>query len=153
MGGVRRSVALVLLAAALAGCDRGGSHASGGVSSSGNGLSLTVGFEKPLRTGRPVTWTLELANRGKGPVDLRFSSGKEGDVVLLRGNTEVYRWSANRLFSQALREMSLAAGHSHTFKLEERALGVPAGDYELVAQLDSEPAPGPVRRSAEVQSG
>ena len=150
MGGVRRSVALVLLAAALAGCDRGGSHASGGVSSSGNGLSLTVGFDKPLRTGRPVTWTLELANRGKGPVDLRFSSGKEGDVVLLRGNTEVYRWSANRLFSQALREENLAAGGHRTFRLEERSLGVPAGDYDLVAEVAATPSPGAVRRPVRV---
>lgn len=151
MGGVRRSVALVLLAAALAGCDRGGSHASGGVSSSENGLSLSVGFDGPLRTGHPVTWALELQNRGRAPITLRFPSGKEGDVVLLRGSAEVYRWSANRLFSQALREENLAAGGQRTFRLEERSLGVPAGAYDLVAEVAADPSPGAVRRPVTVR--
>ena len=151
VGGVRRFAALLLLVAALGGCDRGGTNSRGAVSSADNGLSLTVSFDEPLRTGHPVTWTLELQNRGKDPLRLKFSSGKEGDVALLQGSREAYRWSANRLFSQALRELTLAAGETHSFKLEDRSLSAPAGDYDLVAQMASEPSPGAVRRPVTVR--
>jgi hypothetical protein len=148
---VHRFAVLVLLVAALAGCDRGGSGAHGAVSDPGSGLALTVRFDEPLRSGQAVTWHLEVENRGKDPVTLRFPSGKDGDVVLLRGSSEVYRWSANRLFSQALRDVPLGVGDSHPFKLEERSLAVPAGDYELVAQVAADPSPGAVRRPVTVR--
>jgi hypothetical protein len=150
VGGVRRFAALVVLVAALGACDRGGSRSGGAVSYSENGLSLTVSYDEPLRTGRPVTWALKLANGGRGAVTLRFTTGKEGDVALVQGGREVYRWSANRLFSQALRELSLGSGDAHTFKLEEKSLGVPPGDYDLVAEVASEPSPGSLRQPVTV---
>lgn len=145
-----RRLAVLVLVAALAGCDRGGPKPHGGEAYSDNGLALTVSFNEPLRTGHAVTWSLNLENRGKAPVRLRFSSGKDGDVVLAQGAREAYRWSANRLFSQAVREMSLGAGETRSFTLEERALGVPAGDYDLAAELAAEPSPGAVRRPVTV---
>jgi hypothetical protein len=120
------------------------------VSSSQNGLALTVAFDEPLKTGQAVTWTLDLQNQGREAVTLRFSSGKDGDVALRQGSREVYRWSTNRLFSQALREVPLPAGATHSVKLEERALGVPAGAYELVAEMAADPSPGAVRRPVTV---
>ena len=147
---MRRFAALVVFVAALGACDRGGSRSGGAVSDSGNGLSLTVAYDEPLRTGRPVTWGLKLENRGRSAVTLRFSTGKEGDVALVQGGREVYRWSANRLFSQALRERSLGAGDAHTFKLEEKSLGVPPGDYDLVAEVASDPSPGALRQPVTV---
>jgi hypothetical protein len=151
VGGVRRYAALFLLVAALGACDRGGSRSGGAVSYSENGLSLAVSFDEPLRTGRPVTWALTLENRGRSAVTLRFSNGKEGDVALSQGGREVYRWSANRLFSQALRELSLGAGQGHTFKLEEKSLGAPPGDYDLVAEVASDPSPGALRQPVTVR--
>jgi hypothetical protein len=142
---------LLLLVAALAGCGRGGSNVNGGVTSSKSGLSLTVGFGEPLRAGQPVTWVLEVKNGGQTPVTLRFPSGKDGDVALVQGGREAYRWSSKRLFSQAVRQVPLGAGESRSFSLEERALGVPAGDYELMAQLAAEPSPGVVRRPVTVR--
>jgi len=141
---------LLLLVVALAGCDRGGPNLNGAVSYSDSGLSLTAGFDEPLRTGHSVTWVLKVENRGKTPVTLRFSSGKDGDVALVQGGREAYRWSTNRLFSQAVRQVPLGAGESRTFTLEERRLGVAAGDYELMAQLAAEPSPGVVRRPVTV---
>jgi len=148
---MRRLAALLLLVTGLAGCDRGGSAGQGGVAYSENGLSLTVSFDEPLRRGQPVTWALELENRGKDAVTLRFSSGKDGDVALRTGGREVYRWSAHRLFSQALRELPLAAGARHTFRLDEPNLGVPAGDYDLVAEVAADPSPGAVHRPVTVR--
>ena len=46
-----------------------------------------------------------------------------------------------------MRQERLAAGERKAFTLEEKALSAAPGDYELVAELDSEPAPPPARRS------
>lgn len=143
---------MLVAPAALAGCDRAGRASTGGVVSYGdNGLSFTVSFDEPVRAGHRVTWVLDVENRGKDAVTLRFSSGKDGDVALQQGGREVYRWSANRVFSQALRQVRLAAGARHDFPLEEKALAAPAGDYELVAVMASDPSPGELRRPVTVR--
>ncbi|HVW34705.1 MAG TPA: BsuPI-related putative proteinase inhibitor [Acidimicrobiia bacterium] len=156
---MRRLAPLLVLLAALAGCDRGTSASSGSVKAGNtgttgagaNGLTLSVAFDEPLQSGQTVGWRLEVGNRSGSAVTLRFRSGKQGDVVLAQGGRELYRWSANRLFSQAIREIPLAAGSSTTLALEPDQLHVPPGDYDLVAEADSEPAPGVVHRSVTVR--
>lgn len=146
-------LALLVLLAALPGCgDDDGASAEQAAKQNG-GLSLSVSFTEPLRSGQPVTWTLEVENDGAGEKTLLFRSGKDGDVALLRDGREAYRWSATRFFSQALREVRIGPGDSKTYTLEEKALSADAGDYELVAELDSEPAPPPARRSVTVEKG
>jgi len=151
---VRRiaGVLLVVLAASagLAGCGRSDPPRAGGVVSDNATLSLTVSFDEPVRAGHPVTWTLDVENRSKDPVTLHFSSGKDGDVTLGQAGREVYRWSAGRLFSQALRQVRIEAGARHAFPLAEKSLPAPAGDYELVATLAATPSPTPVQRSVTV---
>ena len=153
---MRRLVLLVLITV-VAGCggDDGGDDV-GNESRAGSqekGLSLRVSFDEPLRSGGPVTWTLEVDNAGPEAVTLTFRSGKDGDVVLLRGGQEAYRWSGTRYFTQAMRQVPLGPGEQKTFTLEEKALAAEAGDYELVAELDSQPAPPPARRSVTVIGG
>jgi hypothetical protein len=148
---MRRPLAVLVLLTTLAGC---GSDGGGGSESQGGkekGLSLSVTFDGPLRAGRAVTWKLEVENGGPDEVTLVFRSGKDGDVSLVQGGREAYRWSGNRYFSQAMRQERLAAGEKKTFSLEEQALTAEPGDYELVAGLDSEPAPPPARRSVKVE--
>jgi hypothetical protein len=142
---------MLVLLTTLTGC---GSDAGGRERQSGTqkeGLSLSVEFDEPIRSGRPVTWKLDVQNGGPGDVTLGFRSGKDGDVVLMQGGREAYRWSSTRYFSQALRQERLGAGEHRTFTLEEPALTAAPGDYELVAELDSEPAPPPERRSVKVE--
>jgi hypothetical protein len=148
-----RRLALLVLLAALPGCgDDDGASAQQGAQQNG-GLSLSVSFSEPLRSGQPATWTLEVENGGSGETTLMFRSGKDGDVTLLRDGREAYRWSATRFFSQAMREVRIGPGARKTYTLEEKTLSADAGDYELVAELDSEPAPPPARRSVEVEKG
>lgn len=149
-GLVRRHVAVLVLLTTLAGC---GGDADGSERQAGKqkGLSLSVEFDEPLRSGRPVTWKLEVENGGPDEVTLTFRSGKDGDVALVQGGREAYRWSSTRYFSQAIRHERLAAGERKTFTLEEKAFSAAPGDYELVAELDSEPAPPPARRSVKVE--
>ena len=105
---------------------------------------------EPLRSGAPVTWTLEVRNGGPGPAALTFSSAQRGDVVLSRGGEERYRWSRGRAFAQVLGTLDLAPGQSQAFDLSEDRLGAEPGTYELVAELASDPAPAEVRRPVTV---
>jgi hypothetical protein len=148
---MRRPLAVLVLLTTLTGCggDGGGSGAQAGKQQSG--LSLSVEFDEPLRSGGPVTWKVEVYNGGPDEVTLVFRSGKDGDVALVQGGKEAYRWSGTKYFTQAMREERLAAGERKAFTLEEKALSAAPGDYELVAELDSEPAPPPARRSVTVQ--
>jgi len=152
-----RPVAIFVLLVTLAGgCGGDDSEDSAGPESQAGeqkqGLSLSVSFDEPLRTGQPVTWTLQVENGGPEAATLVFRSGKDGDVALLKDGREAYRWSATRYFSQAMRQERLEAGERKKFPLEEKEFSAEAGDYELVAQLDSEPAPPPARRSVTVKS-
>jgi hypothetical protein len=52
-----------------------------------------------------------------------------------------------------MREVRIGSGDRKTYTLEETTLSADAGDYELVAELDSEPAPPPARRSVKVEKG
>jgi hypothetical protein len=149
---MRRLVVLVILTT-LAGCggdgDGGGSESQAGTQE--KGLSLEVSFDEPLRTGRAVTWTLEVHNGGPAAATLVFRSGKDGDVALIRDGREAYRWSSTRYFTQAMRQERLEPGERKKFPLEDKGFSAEAGDYELVAELDSEPAPPPARRPVEVR--
>jgi hypothetical protein len=147
-----RRLAVLVILTTLAGC--GGGDDTGPESQSGQqkqGLSLSVSFDEPLRSGQAVTWTLEVENGGPEEATLTFRSGKDGDVALLRGGREAYRWSSTRYFTQAMRQERLAPGERKKFPLEDKGFSAEAGDYELVAELDSEPAPPPARRSVEVK--
>jgi hypothetical protein len=147
---------MLVLLSALAACGGGDGEApenQGGQQQgqAKTGLSLAVSFDEPLRSGGSVTWKLEVKNGGPDEVTLVFRSGKDGDVALVQGGREAYRWSATKYFTQAMREERLAAGERKSFTLEEKALSAPPGDYELVAELDSQPAPPPARRSVKVE--
>jgi Intracellular proteinase inhibitor len=146
-----RRVAILVLLTTLAGCggDGGASESQSGKQQ--KGLSLSVSFDEPLHSGQAVTWTLEVENAGAEETTLVFRSGKDGDVALLQGGREAYRWSSTRYFTQAMRQVRLEPGERKEFELEDKGFSPEAGDYELVAELDSEPAPPTARRSVTVR--
>ena len=147
---MRRLVVLALITA-VAGCGAGGDSSERQAGKQTKGLLLTASFGE-LKSGGPVTWKLEVENGGPDEATLVFRSGKDGDVALLRDGKETYRWSGDKYFSQAMRQVHLKPGERKTFSLEEKALSAEPGDYELVADLDSQPAPPAARRSAKVKS-
>jgi hypothetical protein len=130
---------LLVLLFGLPVCGGGESSEAGTPAPGSGGLTLEVSFSpEPLRAGQPVTWSLQVTNDGPDSVTLTFRTGQDGEAVLRRGGTEVYRWSAQRFFSQALRRERLDAGQHKTFKLEDDALRADPGDYELEAALAAE---------------
>jgi hypothetical protein len=91
-----------------------------------------------------VEWAFTIANRGAEPCVLTFPSAQRGDVVLLAGGEERYRWSRGMMFAAMLTERRLAAGEEWRFSLAG-VLDVEPGEYSLLATVAARPAPPPVR--------
>lgn len=109
------------------------------------GLSFRVVV--PVEVGdNSVDFVALVTNSSTGPADLRFLTGQSAEVTLedpATGET-VYQWSAGRSFDQAVRDVTLAAGETLRFVLDEPDLGLAGGAYDLSAQLTASPAPGTV---------
>lgn len=142
-GPIASGLAFLVLAAAAA-CGGGGG------SGPGVGVSLELRHTEPLQAGAPVRWTLVLRNDTPRPLDLEFPSGKDGDVVLRQGGRERYRWSADRMFTTAVRTLSAGPNETLTFALESPGLTVGPGEYQLVATLASSEKVPPLERTVTV---
>jgi hypothetical protein len=144
-------VLLALLAVmAAAACGAGGEQ---GAAPTGPRGALALAYEPPApAAGQPVTWVLTVSNGGDEALTLTFSSGKHGDVALAGADgREVYRWSNDRFFTEAVSRQEVAPGEEVAYRLEEPALAVEPGEYDLVATLAAEPEIGPVRQRVRVQ--
>jgi hypothetical protein len=80
-----------------------------------------------------VWWAFDVTNTGQAPVDLTFTSGQRGDVVLSEGGVEKYRWSDGKAFTEAS-ERTLQPGKSLPVVLND-TLAAPPGDYDLAAMV------------------
>jgi hypothetical protein len=58
--------------------------------------------------GDTVSFDLSVANGGDAPVTLTFATSQRYDFVVVdESGAEVWRWSADRMFGQALSEVAL----------------------------------------------
>jgi hypothetical protein len=82
-----------------------------------------------------VTFRFEVTNEGSSPAELNFRSGRQADVAVtdVDSGDEVWRWSAGRMFTQALTSEQLAPGETlvQTYTWSDP----PAGTYEAEATL------------------
>ncbi|MGH8989953.1 MAG: BsuPI-related putative proteinase inhibitor [Acidimicrobiia bacterium] len=151
---MRLPVLVVVLAVAASGCGNGdGGEENEAVPAAGSGAEVVVTVTSepdPPAAGQPVTWSLRVRNDGAEPVTLTFPSGKRGDVVLEAEGNEVYRWSDERVFTEAVTQQELAPGQEVEYPLEEPSLGVEPGDYDLIATLAAEPQVEPDRQRVQI---
>ena len=75
-------------------------------------------------SGNAVHFTLQISNTGSTPVPLEFTSGQSFDFAVLQAGREVWRWSADQMFTQALRSETLAPGATRSY---EATWSPPAG--------------------------
>ena len=103
--------------------------------------SLTVSVDGGVELAFHVTNTTQKS------MELQFASGQTHDFsVLDAGGREVWRWSSDRMFTQALQTRMLGAGETLTFR--ERWESAPKGTYTVVAALSS--SNHPVETRAEI---
>lgn len=97
-------------------------------------ISLSVdGTDDAEDAGDDLELTLTVQNAGADPVELSFSDGQRVDFAAFDGAEEVWRWSADRMFTQALGTEELAPGESRTFA--GTWADPPAGEYRVVGEL------------------
>ena len=65
--------------------------------------------------GDSARLVLQVTNASEAAVPLQFASGQSYDFAVLDGAREVWRWSADRMFTQALRNETLAAGETRRY--------------------------------------
>jgi hypothetical protein len=75
-----------------------------------------------------------VTNAGKARVDVVFSSGQRGDVILSQGGLTKYAWSDGKSFTEALETVTLEPGKSLSIVLND-VLSVPPGDYDVTARV------------------
>ncbi|MBB4637610.1 BsuPI-related putative proteinase inhibitor [Longimicrobium terrae] len=103
-----------------------------------------VAFASPLVSslsvapaGDSVRLTLRVTNGGAQPVRMEFRSGQTYDFAVASGGREVWRWSADRGFTAALRSETLAAGETRAWSETWRPAAGSRGDFTASARLVS----------------
>ena len=116
------------------------------VKDSGNGLIYRLVLPVEVTPGA-ISFVALLTNSSSVPVEVRFTSGQSADISLFDVETgdSVYTWSATRSFAQAIREETIEPGQTLRFVLDESALVLPAGPYDVQSSLTSSSSPGLVR--------
>jgi hypothetical protein len=113
------------------------------------GLRLSLTADRRVYSVRePVALTLTVANPGRSPVTLQFPSSQQYDFEVRRAGQVVWRWSAGRMFAQALTSLTLGAGEQRVFtqswnQQDNNDQPVAPGAYEAAATLTTMGRPRP----------
>jgi hypothetical protein len=137
------SAALLLIAVA---CVPPAPGTAGGADEGADGGPLVSTLS--VRTGEgAVQLALQVTNRSEAPVEVRFRSGQSYDFAVRQGGRELWRWSADMGFTQALRTLTLAPGETWEFEERWTPPAGTTGALEAWAALASDSHP--LERTAE----
>lgn len=92
-----------------------------------------------------------VTNPSSNPVNLSFKSGKDFDLEIKQGNKTIWKHSAGRFYTLALRNETLAPGFAKFYESELPQLR--AGKYEVLAYFEGGPSAGKVVASMRLQIG
>ena len=132
---MRRTAALALLVVLVTSC-AGGSDVSGDRRVVG-GVSVAF-IVRPARAqpGKSVRLTLRLTNVSGNATELTFPTSQQYDFWVMRGSREVWRWSDERVFTQAVEHRMIGA--QETITLAEPWVAGEPGDYVVHGEVKAE---------------
>jgi hypothetical protein len=132
---VKRLVALMCVLSVLTAC-AGSDEVSGDRRVVGN-VSVTFSV-RPARVevGRTVSFTLRVINLGGRAAQLTFPTSKQYDFWVTRGENETWRWSDEKLFTQAIEKRTI--GPQSAITLSEPWAAGPAGTYTVHGELQAD---------------
>ena len=89
-----------------------------------------------VETDDTVRFVFVVENTGDDPAQLTFRDGGHADCAVYDGDEEVWRWSAGRMFTQAIEHQTVEPGETLQFGFE---WDVPEpGEYTARAELRAE---------------
>jgi hypothetical protein len=91
-------------------------------------------------SGDGVGFVLQVTNVAERPVELNFRTGQSYDFAVLSGTREVWRWSADQVFTQAVRRERLAPGESKRYEALWRPDATVRGEFVAVGELTASDA-------------
>lgn len=103
-------------------------------------ISTVLTDKKSYKIGESVNLTLVVENTSSQSIVLNFSSGQRFDFWIQAGSKEVWRWSSDKMFTQALTSMTLKPGEKKTFtanwdQKDSNGNQTLAGNYTAFGQL------------------
>lgn len=132
MNALAAGISILLL---MVGCSQPRSQPSdpspvetGNEQSNGLSVEIEVGDAATSQVDEPVELLLVVS--ASEPVTLQFSSGQRFDFVVSKDGEEVWRWSGDQFFTQALGEESLGAGDE--LRYEAQWTPMEEGSYEVL---------------------
>jgi hypothetical protein len=120
-------ILVVILALLVGGCgprEQGGGEAP-----------LLLPSLQVYTAGGDVGLVLQVTNTAAEPVGLNFRTGQSYDFVVRDGEREIWRWSDDQMFTQALRQEELAPSASLRFEATWRPPPGLEGEFEVVGLL------------------
>jgi hypothetical protein len=132
---MRRVLALVFVMAALASC--AGSDEVSGDRRAVGGVTITFTV-RPARVevGRTVRFALRVLNIAGRKAELTFPTSKQYDFWVTRGRDEIWRWSDDRLFTQAVEKRTIDP--QGVLALSEPWVAERAGEYTVHGELQAD---------------
>lgn len=110
-----RTLLAALAAALLPACTPPPAAAPGPGAGSGSGSGALVTTLQVEAASDTAVFTLTVTNAAATPVTLEFATAQRYDFAVLDGAREVWRWSAERGFAQALGSETLAPGQTRSW--------------------------------------
>jgi hypothetical protein len=117
--------------------------------SPGSGLLLGLTSDrKTYAVGAPVLLTMSISNPARPTITLQFSSGQHYDFEVRRGRQVVWRWSAGRMFTQAVTNLTIGPGERRVYsetwnQRDNNGQPVPPGTYGAIGILTTMARPQP----------
>ncbi len=105
------------------------------------GLRLVLSADRTVYArGEPVELTLSVTNPGPTPITLTAPSSQRYDFTVLKDGTEVWRWSAGRMFLTVLTDLTIPPGETRAFtetwdQRDQSGRPVSPGEYVVVGVL------------------
>ena len=120
---------------------RGGAEMQDGKTT---GLQSSLSVEAEVE--KPVNLVLTLKNTGSQPKTFQFASSQKYDFIAALAGREIWRWSHDRMFTQALTMLKLSPGESVSFRgawpqVDNDGKKVGPGEYRVSAVLTTMGAP------------
>ncbi len=140
----RLSISLLCAGAIALACGpvaRNASSDSAAASSVETPDGATFASSLDVSVGAEVGLSLHVTNTSDQPLEVRFASGQTHEFAVLdAGGREVWRWGADRMFTQALQTRTIAAGQTVTYE-ERWAPAGASGRFTAVGRLTSTNVP------------
>ena len=93
--------------------------------------SQTPLFPRQLRSGEPIWWAVDLTNTSDDAIPLTFGSSQVADISISDGDTELYRWSNEKAFTQQIHDVEFAPSVTSGATLPDAFVADPGTNYTL----------------------